>query len=168
LNALREGAIRDDLISPARARPYQYPEKLIPKTIIFALNDHVIPIYGSGNNVRDWMYVVDHCDAITQIMERGNPGEIYNISANNEVTNLELVEDILRRLGKSRDLITFVTDRPGHDFRYSLNSTKIQTELAWQPQHSFTAALAQTVQWYVDHQSWWEPLIRQSELLAKR
>jgi dTDP-glucose 4,6-dehydratase len=138
--------------------PYQFPEKLIPKTIIRALKNLPIPIYGTGRNIRDWLYVKDHCQAIEQVLTKGKPGEIYNISSGNEKNNIEIVQKILKQLGKDQNLIAFVEDRPGHDLRYSLNSSKIKSELNWKPRHSFAKALKETINWYVRNESWWKPL----------
>ncbi|RJS92788.1 dTDP-glucose 4,6-dehydratase [Candidatus Bathyarchaeota archaeon] len=138
--------------------PYQFPEKLIPKTIIRALKNLPIPLYGTGTNVRDWIYVIDHCEAIRLVLEMGEAGEIYNISSGNELTNIDVVRKILRYLGKDEDLISFVEDRPGHDMRYSLNSSKIRSELGWKPKHDFSSALEETVRWYIENESWWRPL----------
>jgi len=138
--------------------PYQHPEKLIPKTIIRAISNLPIPVYGKGNQVRDWIYVKDHCDALAQIMEKGKPGEIYNISAGNEMPNLKVVESILNLMEKPRSLIEFVDDRPGHDVRYSLDSTKIRTQIGWKPKHNFNEALESTVHWYMNNEWWWKPL----------
>jgi len=137
--------------------PYQLPEKLIPKTIIRVLRDLPIPIYGKGTNVRDWIHVNDHCKAVGMVLERGKPGEIYNISAGNEVTNLAIVKKILICLKKPESLLTFVEDRPGHDVRYSLDSKKIRDELGWKPAEIFEDALASTVEWYLSNESWWTP-----------
>ena len=137
---------------------YQFPEKLIPKTIIRALRDLPVPVYGSGKQVRDWLYVIDHCEAIRLALEKGRAGQIYNISSGTETPNIETVSTILRALGKPEDLITHVEDRPGHDVRYSLNSSKITAELGWKPKYNFKEALQQTVQWYVDNEWWWNPL----------
>ena len=139
--------------------PYQFPEKLIPKTIIRASMGMKVPIYGSGKSVRDWIYVIDYCEALELVLEKGKTGEIYNISAGNEVDNLTLVKKILRLMGKDEDLIEFVEDRPGHDTRYSLDSSKIRKELNWRPRHSFEEALKETVNWYLANESLWRPLI---------
>jgi dTDP-glucose 4,6-dehydratase len=139
--------------------PYQFPEKLIPKTIIRASMGMKVPIYGSGKSVRDWIYVIDYCEALELVLEKGKTGEMYNISAGNEVDNLTLVKKILRLMGKDEDLIEFVEDRPGHDIRYSLDSSKIRKELNWRPRHSFEEALKETVNWYLANESWWRPLI---------
>ncbi|MEM1903523.1 MAG: dTDP-glucose 4,6-dehydratase [Pyrobaculum sp.] len=144
--------------------PYQYPEKLIPKTVIRALLNLKIPIYGTGHNVRDWLYVKDFCEAVEILMWKGRPGEVYNISAGNEVKNIDLVKKILSILGKSEDLIMFVEDRPGHDFRYSLDSTKFRNEFGWRPRHSFEEALKATVEWYVENEWWWRPLATEKVL----
>jgi dTDP-glucose 4,6-dehydratase len=138
--------------------PYQFPEKLIPKTTIRALKNLKVPIYGTGENVRDWIYVVDHCEAVRLVLEDGEAGEIYNISSGNEVSNIEVVRMILRLLGRDGSLISFVEDRPGHDVRYSLDSSKIRSKLGWRPRHSFSSALEETVRWYVENESWWMPL----------
>lgn len=138
--------------------PYQFPEKLIPLAITNALEDRAIPIYGDGLNIRDWIYVYDHCRALELVIEKGRPGEIYNIAANQERTNLELVHALLDMMGKQRELITFVTDRPGHDRRYALNTAKIAQELDWKPAYHFEKALAATVNWYLSHESWWRQM----------
>jgi dTDP-glucose 4,6-dehydratase len=130
---------------------------LIPKIIIRALRDLPIPIYGSGKNVRDWIYVQDHCDAIAAVLEKGQAGEIYNISAGNEIPNIEIAKKIICLLQKSENLITFVEDRPGHDTRYSLDSSKTRSALGWQPRFSFEQSLQSTVQWYLENEHWWTP-----------
>lgn len=135
---------------------YQFPEKLIPKAIIRATVNKRIPIYGTGKNVRDWIYVLDHCEAIQLVLENGKRGEIYNIASGDERNNLEIVNGILAHL-KKEDLIEFVEDRPGHDIRYSLDSTKIRA-LGWQPRQKFESALRETIQWYVTNEWWWKPL----------
>ncbi|RLC80847.1 MAG: dTDP-glucose 4,6-dehydratase [Chloroflexi bacterium] len=137
--------------------PYQYPEKIIPLFITNALDNLPLPLYGDGLNVRDWLYVIDHCEAIDLVLHRGQPGEIYNIGAGNELTNLELTRRILRLLNKPESLIHFVEDRPGHDRRYSLDCTKIRA-LGWQPRHEFNSALEKTVQWYMENEWWWRKL----------
>ena len=134
--------------------PYQFPEKLIPLAIGNALEDKPIPIYGKGLNVRDWIHVTDHCRAIALIIQRGQPGETYNIGANNEITNLELMHKLLEVMGKPKSLITFVSDRPGHDQRYALDTIKIERELSWKPAISFEEGLGKTVQWYIENKSW--------------
>jgi len=138
--------------------PYQFPEKLIPKTIIRALKNLQVPIYGTGANVRDWIYVLDHCEAIRLVLENGRAGEIYNISSGNEVPNIEVARKILQYLNKDENLISFVEDRPGHDLRYSLDSSKIRSELGWKPKYNFSSALRETVKWYVENEHWWRPL----------
>jgi dTDP-glucose 4,6-dehydratase len=137
--------------------PYQFPEKLIPKAIIRALLGLPVPIYGSGRQVRDWIYVLDHCEAIDLVLREGEPGEVYNVSAGNEIENLRLVEEVLNLLGRPRSLIEHVKDRPGHDFRYSLDSSRLRA-LGWRPRHSFWEALGETVKWYVENERWWRPL----------
>ena len=131
--------------------PHQFAEKLIPKTIILANQNRKIPIYGKGTNIRDWIYVDDHCDAVLMVLLNGKAGESYNISANNEIDNLTVVRKILEIMSKSEDLIEFVEDRPGHDFRYSMDSKKISNELGWKTKSSFDEGLRKTVQWYLDH-----------------
>jgi dTDP-glucose 4,6-dehydratase len=138
--------------------PYQFPEKLIPKTIIRASLNLKVPVYGSGRNVRDWIYVLDHCEALMKVLFHGKSGEIYNISAGNEFQNIEVVKKILEIMGKPEDLIEFVDDRPGHDLRYSLDSSKIRGELRWAPKYSFEEALGMTVDWYLNNEEWWRPL----------
>jgi dTDP-glucose 4,6-dehydratase len=138
--------------------PYQLPEKLVPKTIIRALKNLKIPVYGTGRNIRDWIYVQDHCEAIDLVLTKGQPGQTYNVAADNEVANIEIVKKILKHLDKDQDLITFVEDRPGHDVRYSLDSTRIRSKLGWKPKHSFEKALGDTIDWYVGNESWWKPL----------
>jgi len=137
--------------------PYQFPEKLIPKTIIRASMNLKIPIYGTGRNVRDWIYVLDHCEAIDLIMKEGERGEIYNISSGEEKTNLEVVRTVLDIMGRDESLIEFVEDRPGHDLRYSLDSSKMR-ELGWKPKHSFKEGIRKTVEWYMQNEWWWKPL----------
>jgi dTDP-glucose 4,6-dehydratase len=138
--------------------PQQFPEKLIPKTILLAQKNEKIPIYGTGKNIRDWIHVDDHCNAILKVMKKGKDGQSYNISANNEIDNLTIVKKILNLMGKTEDLIEFVEDRPGHDFRYSMDSTKIRTELEWSESIKFEEGLEKTVQWYLDNQNWWNEL----------
>lgn len=139
--------------------PYQFPEKLIPLMISRALDDEKLPVYGKGENVRDWLHVKDHCSAIDLIVRNGKDGEVYNIGGNNERTNLEVVKTILKELGKSEDLINYVTDRPGHDLRYAIDPTKIETELGWVPEYDFDTGIKQTIQWYLDNKAWWEKII---------
>lgn len=144
--------------------PYQLPEKLIPKTIIRALRNLSVPIYGTGTNIRDWICVQDHCAAVDAVLEKGVAGEIYNVSAGNEITNIEIVKKILELLHKPEGLITFVEDRPGHDTRYSLDSKKLRSHLGWHPESSFEEALKSTVQWYVEHEKWWSPFATEAVL----
>ena len=139
--------------------PYQFPEKLIPKTILRAKSGLRIPVYGTGENVRDWIYVIDHCRAVEAVLWGGLKGEIYNISAAEEKSNLDVVKIILQALGKSGDLIDFVEDRPGHDARYSLDSSKIRDQLHWHPRESFAEGIRETVAWYLDNEPWWRPLV---------
>ncbi len=137
--------------------PYQYPEKLIPLFVTNALEDKPLPIYGDGRNVRDWIYVLDHCDAVDFLIQHGQNGQVYNIGGGNECMNLEITDFILKTLGKPDSLRTFVADRPGHDRRYSVDTTKIRS-LGWAPKHSFEKALQSTIQWYVQNRWWWEKL----------
>ena len=139
--------------------PYQFPEKLIPLMIINALNDKPLPVYGDGKNVRDWIYVLDHCRAIDFVIQRGKPGEIYNIGASNEWQNIDIVKLILRKLGKSESLIKFVKDRPGHDRRYAMDWTKIKKELGWEPIYTFDEAITETINWYIRNEHWWQRII---------
>jgi len=139
--------------------PYHFPEKLIPLMIANALNDKKLPVYGKGENVRDWLYVEDHCSAIDLIIRKGKIGEVYNIGGHNERTNLEVVKTIIKGLGKSEDLIEFVTDRPGHDRRYAIDPTKIHNELGWLPATKFDDGIKKTIDWYLTHKSWWEKII---------
>lgn len=135
--------------------PYHFPEKLIPLMIINALSDKDLPVYGNGENVRDWLYVEDHCSAIDLIIRNDRAGEVYNIGGHNERTNLEVVKTILRALNKPETLIRFVTDRPGHDLRYAIDATKIKQDLGWTPQTKFDAGIQRTIQWYLENKTWW-------------
>jgi dTDP-glucose 4,6-dehydratase len=144
--------------------PYQFPEKFIPKTVISALLGRTVPIYGSGMQIRDWIHVLDFCKAIELATKKSTSGSIYNVSAGNELPNLEVSKLILKALGRTADLLRFVDDRPGHDFRYSLSSDKIRNELGWKTEHAFWDALQQTVKWYVANESWWKPLINDKVL----
>ncbi len=139
--------------------PYQFPEKLIPLIIANALNDKPLPIYGKGENVRDWLYVTDHCVAIDLIVRKGSVGEVYNIGGHNEKTNLEVVRAILSELDKGEDLIQYVTDRPGHDRRYAIDPDKIRNELGWEPTTLFDEGIKMTISWYLNNKSWWENII---------
>ena len=156
--------------------PYHFPEKLIPLTILNALEEKLIGVYGKGENVRDWLHVEDHAEALVAVLERGRTGESYNIGGNAERTNLAVVETICDLLDKRRpladgrvrrSLITFVTDRPGHDRRYAIDATKIGSELGWRPKHSFEAGIAATVDWYLANESWWRP-IREGRYAGER
>ena len=158
--------------------PYQYPEKLIPVVILKCLSGEPIPVYGRGENVRDWLFVQDHCEALLQIVAKGRPGETYNIGGNNELRNIDLVRSICDLVDEYRrshasnfpsslqtpasSLITFVTDRPGHDFRYAVDATKLKQELGWQPKQDRVSGFRKTVQWYLDNQSWWENILSRS------
>ncbi len=139
--------------------PYQFPEKLIPLVIYRAENDETIPVYGTGENVRDWLYVMDHCHAVDMIMRDGRDGEIYNIGGHNERDNLTVVKTILKHLGKPESLITFVTDRKGHDKRYAIDPEKVSRELGWEPETDFDDGIAQTIDWYIEHRDWWEHIV---------
>lgn len=139
--------------------PYHFPEKLIPLMIANALNDKPLPVYGKGENVRDWLYVEDHCSAIDLIIHKGRVGEVYNIGGHNEKTNIYIVKKILEILGKPESLITYVTDRKGHDLRYAIDPTKIYNELGWLPQTRFDNGIVKTVNWYLENKSWWGNII---------
>ena len=139
--------------------PYQFPEKLIPLMIANALADKALPVYGTGENVRDWLYVEDHCKAIDLIMRKGRVGEVYNIGGHNEMANIDIVKLILKELGKPESLITFVTDRKGHDMRYAIDPAKIHAELGWLPETMFKDGIKKTIRWYLDHQEWWKTII---------
>ncbi len=136
--------------------PYQYPEKLIPFFISRAMENKSLPLYGDGKNVRDWIYVGDHCEALRQVIQKGKNGERYNIGANSEKTNIEIAHLILKYLNKSTTLIEFIKDRPAHDRRYAIDSSKIKEHFDWQPAHSFDDAIAKTIQWYIANKSWME------------
>lgn len=136
--------------------PYHFPEKLIPLMITRALADRPLPVYGNGENVRDWLYVEDHCSAVDLIIHKGREGEVYNIGGHNERSNLEIVKAILKELNKPESLITFVTDRPGHDMRYAIDPTKIYNELGWLPKTKFDDGIKQTIEWYLENRPWWE------------
>lgn len=139
--------------------PYQYPEKLIPVLIVKAFSDQRLPIYGTGLNIRDWLYVDDNCTGIDAVYSRGKTGEVYNIGAGNEKTNLEIARTVLYFLNKSEDLITFVQDRPGHDFRYSITTEKIRS-LGWIPANTFEEGMKKTIDWYLENTGWWKPLLK--------
>lgn len=138
---------------------YQFPEKLIPLIISRASADESIPVYGTGENVRDWLHVKDHCSAIDLIVRAGRVGEVYNIGGHNERTNLQVVKTILRELGKPESLISYVSDRPGHDRRYAIDPAKIQAELGWKPEYTFDTGIKETVEWYLSHQAWWKEIL---------
>lgn len=138
--------------------PYQFPEKLIPLFITNALDNKQVPLYGDGLNIRDWLFVEDHCSAIDTVLHKGKNGEIYNIGGNNEKTNKYITDTILKYLGKDSSLIKYVADRLGHDRRYAIDATKIKEELGWQPQYKFEQAIEKTIKWYLNNQNWWQPL----------
>lgn len=147
--------------------PFHFPEKLVPLIILNALDGKPLPVYGKGENIRDWLYVEDHARALMTVLEKGAPGESYNVGGNNEKKNIEVVQTICRILDRVRpktgggiyeDQITYVTDRPGHDFRYAIDSSKLQRELGWKPQETFETGIEKTVQWYLDNESWWGPI----------
>jgi dTDP-glucose 4,6-dehydratase len=139
--------------------PYHFPEKLIPLFVTNLIEGKKVPLYGDGLNVRDWLYVEDHCDAIWTVLNKGTPGEVYNIGGNNEINNRTITQTILREMGKDWDtFVHYVKDRPGHDRRYSIDATKIQRELGWSPKHRFPEAIKSTIQWFRDHESWWRSI----------
>ena len=139
--------------------PYHFPEKLIPLMISRALADEKLPVYGNGENVRDWLHVEDHCRAIDLIVRNGRVGEVYNVGGHNERTNLEVVKTILKALDKPESLIEYVTDRPGHDMRYAIDPTKLETELGWKPKYNFETGIQQTIEWYLNNQEWWKNIL---------
>ena len=139
--------------------PYQFPEKLIPLMIAKAKDGEKLPVYGDGKNVRDWLYVEDHCSAICEVLHKGKLGDVYNIGGNNEWYNIDIVKLILKKLDKSEDQISYVKDRPGHDRRYAIDSTKIQTELGWKPKYQFEDGIEKTIQWYIDNEDWWRKVM---------
>lgn len=139
--------------------PYHFPEKLIPLMIIHALQDQPLPVYGDGLNVRDWLYVADHCRAIDLILQKGRVGEVYNVGGHNEMKNIDIVTLICKELGKPESLIHHVTDRKGHDRRYAIDPTKIHEELGWLPETKFADGIRKTIQWYLNHKDWWQPII---------
>ena len=142
--------------------PYHFPEKLIPLIISRALADEELPVYGKGENVRDWLHVSDHCEAIDLIIHKGRVGEVYNVGGHNERTNLEVVKTILKALNKPESLIKYVTDRPGHDLRYAIDPTKLETELGWKPKYTFDTGIQMTIEWYLNNKEWWENSINGS------
>lgn len=139
--------------------PYHFPEKLIPLMIINALHDKELPVYGDGLNIRDWLHVEDHCQAIDLVLHNGRDGEVYNVGGNNERTNVHIVKTILEQLGKPESLIKYVKDRPGHDRRYAIDATKLRTELGWKPKYTFETGIKQTIDWYLNNQEWWQKII---------
>ena len=139
--------------------PYHFPEKLIPLMIANALEDKPLPVYGEGLNVRDWLYVEDHCRAIDLILQKGRVGEVYNVGGHNEMRNIDIVKLICKELGKPESLITHVTDRKGHDMRYAIDPTKIHNELGWLPQTKFADGIKKTIQWYLENRAWWESIV---------
>ena len=139
---------------------YQYPEKLIPLFIIKSIKDEKLPLYGDGQNVRDWIHVQDYCRAVELVLKKGEQGKVYNVGGNNEKTNLEITKKILEILEKPESLIEFVQDRPGHDYRYAIDYSRIKKELGWEPQINFEKGSKKTVEWYVENRKWWEKLIR--------
>ena len=139
--------------------PYHFPEKLIPLIISRALADQTLPVYGKGENVRDWLYVEDHCSAIDLVMRKGREGEVYNVGGHNERTNLQVVKTILEYLNKPESLITYVTDRPGHDMRYAIDPAKISKELGWEPTTKFDDGIKKTIDWYLQNKDWWESIV---------
>lgn len=139
--------------------PYHFPEKLIPLMISRALNDESLPVYGNGENVRDWLHVEDHCVAIDLIIHKGRVGEVYNVGGHNERTNLEVVKTILKALDKPESLISYVNDRPGHDLRYAINPDKLENELGWKPKYNFDTGIGMTVEWYLENRDWWENIL---------
>ncbi|WP_100486872.1 dTDP-glucose 4,6-dehydratase [Sporolactobacillus pectinivorans] len=138
--------------------PYHFPEKLIPLVVTNALEGKELPVYGDGKNIRDWLYVKDHCSAIDLVLHKGKPGEVYNVGGHNEKRNIDIVELIVDTLGKSRGLIKHVSDRLGHDRRYAIDPTKIETEFGWKPQYNFEKGIKETIQWYLDHEDWWRKI----------
>lgn len=138
--------------------PYQFPEKLIPLFITNAMENKQVPLYGDGLNVRDWLFVEDHCSAIDTVLHKAKPGTVYNIGGNNEKTNRYITDTVLKHLGKDESMIKYVQDRLGHDRRYAIDAIKIKTELGWQPKYVFEDAIVKTIQWYIDNKKWWQPL----------
>ena len=144
--------------------PYQFPEKLIPLMVTNAMEGKDLPIYGDGLNVRDWLHVEDHCQAIDLVLRQGRAGEVYNIGGHNERTNNQIVELIVDKLGVSKDLITYVEDRLGHDRRYAIDPTKIETELGWKPKYTFDTGIVETIDWFKANEAWWKPLKERAQL----
>ena len=144
--------------------PYHFPEKLIPLMITNAMDEKQLPIYGDGENIRDWLHVKDHCQAIDLVLRKGRKGEVYNIGGHNERTNNQIVDIIIGKLGVSRDLIAYVDDRLGHDKRYAIDPTKLETELGWKPEYTFDTGIVETIDWYLNNEDWWRPLKEQAKL----
>jgi dTDP-glucose 4,6-dehydratase len=144
--------------------PYQHPEKFVAKTIIYALLNKPIPVYGTGKNVRDWLYVEDNCEAIDLVLHKGRIGEVYNIAGKKELENIDVARKILELLGKPKTLIHFVKDRPGHDLRYSLDTSKIESQLGWKAKVKFDAGIKKTINWYVQNEWWWKPIIEKEQI----
>ena len=144
--------------------PYQYPEKVMPLFMTNAIENRALPLYGDGRNVRDWIYVVDNCSALDLVLHRGRPGEIYNIGGGNQIRNIKIAREILTLLGRDKEQISFVTDRPGHDRRYALDSAKIK-ELGWEAEYNFKKALRLTIEWYISNEWWWRPLKRKAKII---
>lgn len=144
--------------------PYHFPEKLIPLMITNAMDEKKLPIYGDGKNIRDWLHVKDHCQAIDLVLRKGQKGEVYNVGGHNERTNNEIVNIIVDKLDVSKDLITYVDDRLGHDKRYAIDPTKLETELGWKPEYTFDTGIEETIEWYQDNEDWWRPLKERAEL----
>ena len=142
--------------------PRQFPEKLIPKIILYCHHNKKIPIYGTGKNIRDWIHVNDHCNAIFKVLKNGKKGSSYNIAGDNEVDNITIVEKILSIMNKPNDMIEYVKDRPGHDYRYSMNASKIKKELGWSPEIKFEEGLTSTIQWYINNKNWWKDISEES------
>lgn len=144
--------------------PYHFPEKLIPLMITNAMDGKKLPIYGDGKNIRDWLHVKDHCQAINLVLRKGKKGEVYNVGGHNERTNNQIVNIIVDKLGVSKDLITYVEDRLGHDKRYAIDPTKLETELGWKPEYTFDTGIEETIEWYQNNEDWWRPLKERAEL----
>lgn len=144
--------------------PYHFPEKLIPLMISNGMDNKELPIYGDGLNIRDWLHVQDHCQAIDLVLHKGRKGEVYNVGGHNERTNNEIVEIVIEKLGLSRDLIKYVEDRLGHDKRYAIDPTKLETELGWKPKYTFDTGIVETIEWYQANEAWWRPLKERAEL----
>jgi dTDP-glucose 4,6-dehydratase len=139
--------------------PYHFPEKLIPLFVTNLMEGKKVPLYGDGMNIRDWLYVEDHCDAIWTVLNKGKMGEVYNVGGNNEITNRDITETLIREMGKKwDDCVTYVKDRPGHDRRYAIDASKIKKELGWSPKYRFEQAIKTTIQWYRDNESWWRSI----------